>query len=131
MLVPNRFLDLIKDGERPRRVEEFDVWLGTHRREWGVSAEVILLRLMEVGRLTRDQYDGYKAWTLSLASGSEEGGNRKYRHREPTHIFGDKYVRTVLDSLEARNITLSRASTYLDSLKIKDLRQLERYYAGV
>jgi hypothetical protein len=37
----------------------------------------------------------------------------------------------VLDSLYARHITLARASSYLDNLKIKDLHQLEQYYAGV
>jgi len=40
------------------------------------------------------------------------------------------FVRTVLDALDARNITLAKASSYLDSLKIKDLHQLERHYAG-
>jgi hypothetical protein len=46
-------------------------------------------------------------------------------------VFGDKYVRTVLDALNARHITLAKASTYLDNLRISDLRQLERYYAGI
>jgi hypothetical protein len=60
-----------------------------------------------------------------------DGGSRKYRHREPKHVFGDTFVRTVLDALNARHITLAKASSYLDSLKIKDLHQLERYYAGI
>ena len=42
-----------------------------------------------------------------------------------------RFVRTVLDSLYARHITLAKASGYLDNLKIKDLHQLERYYEGV
>jgi len=61
----------------------------------------------------------------------EGGGSRAYRNREPRHIFGDTFVRTVLDSLYARHITLAKASGYLDNLKIKDLHQLERLYAGV
>jgi hypothetical protein len=40
-------------------------------------------------------------------------------------------VRTVLDALYARHITLAKASSYLDNLKIKDLHQLERFYAGI
>ena len=54
-----------------------------------------------------------------------------YRHREPSHIFGDRFVRTVLDALNNRYITLAKASSYLDGLKINDLHQLERHYAGV
>ena len=61
----------------------------------------------------------------------KDGGNRQYRHREPRHVFGDTYVRTVLDALSDRHITLAKASNYLDSIKIKDLHSLESYYAGL
>jgi hypothetical protein len=40
-------------------------------------------------------------------------------------------VRTVLDALSARRISLAKASTYLDNLKISDLHKLERHCAGV
>jgi hypothetical protein len=40
-------------------------------------------------------------------------------------------VRTVLDALSARHITLAKASSYLDNLKIKDLHLLEQHFAGV
>ncbi len=36
-------------------------------------------------------------------------------------MFGDAYVRTILDALSANHITLNKASSYLDNLKIKDL----------
>lgn len=58
-------------------------------------------------------------------------GGRDARFREPSHIFGDRFVRTVLDALNGRYITLAKASRYLDGLKINDLHQLERFYAGV
>lgn len=57
--------------------------------------------------------------------------NRTYRHREPKHVFGDPFVGVVLDALHAKQITLTKASTYLDNLKISDLHQLEAFYAGV
>ena len=38
------------------------------------------------------------------------GGMRGYRHREPKYIFGDTYVRTVLESPYAKHITLTKAS---------------------
>src|SRR5260364_25156 len=41
------------------------------------------------------------------------------------------FARTVLDALHGQYITLAKASHYLDGLKINDLHQLERYYAGV
>jgi hypothetical protein len=60
----------------------------------------------------------------------EAGGNRAYRHREPKHIFGDMFVGTVLNALNARRITATKACSYLDGLKLSDLHTLERHVAG-
>ena len=58
--------------------------------------------------------------------------NRSYRYREPIHIFGDTFVRTVFEALQAKEITLARASGYLDNLRIQDVHELEQYcYAHV
>jgi len=46
-------------------------------------------------------------------------------------VFGKSYVGTVLDALHEQRITLARASSYLDNLKIADLRQLEDTHAGI
>ncbi len=131
LLVPDAFLASISDAERPGNVSEYDYWLERQRKAWGVSGEVILLRLLDARRLSQSQYDAYHQWAKQSVMAQNEGGNREWRHREPRHIFGDTFVRTVLDSLYARHITLARASGYLDNLKIKDLHQLELYYAGV
>lgn len=132
LLVPDAFLKSIRDSERPAEAAGFDDWLAEQRKAWGVSGEVILLRLMGAGRLLRRDYAAYRAWRdQPLAVKEEDRGNRKWRHREPMHVFGDTFVRTVLDSLSARNITLAKASSYLDNLKIKDVHQLEQFYAGV
>lgn len=61
----------------------------------------------------------------------ERRGSRAYRHREPMHVFGRTFVRTVFDALNAKHITLSRASGYLDELKVNDLRRLEAHCAGL
>lgn len=37
----------------------------------------------------------------------------------------------MLDAMHSQRISLSKASTYLDHLKIADLHQLERYQSGV
>ncbi|MDP2761138.1 MAG: ImmA/IrrE family metallo-endopeptidase [Sideroxyarcus sp.] len=131
LLVPDVFLASISDAERPDNVSEYDCWLERQRKAWGVSGEMILRRLLDAGRLPQSRYEAYRQWAAQTVVVQSEGGNREWRHREPRHIFGDTFVRTVLDSLYARHITLAKASGYLDNLKIKDLHQLERYYAGV
>lgn len=131
LLVPDAFLIAIRDADRPAEVSQFDAWLLRQRNAWGVSCEVILRRLMDMGRLPRDDYAAYRAWRNATLPATDEGGSRSYRHREPKHVFGDTYVRTVLDALSARHITLAKASNYLDNLKIKDLHLLERHFAGV
>lgn len=131
LLVPDIFLAGINDAERPGEVSQYDNWLERSRRAWGVSGEMILRRLLDVGRLPQRQYTAYRQWRGQLAVPQNDSGTRLYRHREPKHIFGDTFVRTVLDALNARHVTLAKASSYLDSLKIRDLHQLERHYAGL
>jgi len=130
VLVPDHFLNEIDDDLRPEDVTQFHTWLSPSARLWGVSSEVILRRLMDMGRLPRDTYLAYRQWRLANPYvANEQRGSRVYRHREPKHIFGDRYVRTVLDALSTQHITLSKASGYLDGLKIADVHELERHYA--
>ncbi len=131
LLVPDAFLNSVRDADRPDDVGQYDDWLSHLRQSLSVSGEVILRRLLDAGRLPQSQYTAYRQWRSQSAIPEKDGGNRMYRHREPKHVFGDTFVRTVLDALNARHITLAKASSYLDNLKIKDLHQLERHYAGV
>jgi len=131
LLVPDNFLAMINDAERPENISEYDVWLDRQCKAWGVSCEVILRRLMDAGRLPKSEYNAYRQWRATLVVQQADSGSRKYRYREPMHVFGDTYVRTVLDALNARQITLTKASSYLDSIKIKDLHSLESFYAGL
>ena len=130
LLVPDAFLAQIDGEQQPDEVTQYDSWLEQQRKAWGVSTEVILRRLFDAGRLKESSYVAYRKWRSASPIPDKDGGNRIYRHREPMHIFGDKFVRTVLDSLNARHITLAKASSYLDSMKITDVHQLERHYAG-
>jgi Zn-dependent peptidase ImmA (M78 family) len=130
VLVPAQFLAQINDATRPNNVSEYDAWLEPNRRAWGVSTEVILRRLLDSNRLPAARYTSYRQWWReNWKPPSSEGGVRTYRHREPIHIFGDKFVRTVLDALNARQITLAKASSYLDGIKIGDVHKLEQYFA--
>ena len=129
LLVSDKRLATVRDTERPSEVSQYDEWLESQRMAWGVSGEVILRRLLDAGRLSEALYRAYRQWRAASIRYQEESGNRMYRHREPKHIFGDRFVRTVLDALNAKQITLARASDYLDSLKIADLHRLEKHYA--
>jgi Zn-dependent peptidase ImmA (M78 family) len=133
LLVPDAYLRQISDQDRPADVAEYDEWLSDNRELWGVSTEVILRRLLDAGRLDRANYAAYRAWWSRWDYDEPEAAAapRIYRHREPKHIFGNRFVRLVFDALGSERITLARASTYLDSLKISDLRELERHCAGV
>ena len=130
LLVPNSLLDAIRDEDRPAQVEQFDGWLMKYSREWGVSNEAILRRLLDTGRLARGDYDEYGEWHELQPERQGGGGNRQNRYLEPKRMFGDPFVTAVLDALNARHITLPKASSYLDGLKIKDLHKLEQSYAG-
>jgi Zn-dependent peptidase ImmA (M78 family)/transcriptional regulator with XRE-family HTH domain len=130
VLVPDAFLSQIDDMSRPAEAAMLDEWLRPHHLKWGASTEVILRRLMDVGRLPQLVYAAYRELVSGRTySNEDQTGTRKYRHREPKHMFGDRYVRTVLDSLSAQHITLSKASGYLDGLKIADVHELERHLA--
>ena len=131
LLVPDDFLASIRDAGRPDEVSQYDVWLERQRKTWGVSGEVILRRLLDTGRLQESQYIAYRQWRAKSTIPQKDRGNRMYRYREPKHVFGDTFVRTVLNALNTRHITLAKASSYLDSLKIKDLHKLENFYAGL
>lgn len=129
-LVADEKLLEVNDDERPDDVAEFDAWLSQLRSALGVSTEVILLRLLDAGRLSRSAYIAYRSWNNNRVIGEEDPGRRAFRHREPQHILGDRYVRVVFDALERNNISLTKASKYLDDVKLSDLRELERYCAS-
>jgi len=127
ILVPDDFLSQIDLSEQPDEAAYISDWLQPYKKKWGVSVEVILRRLAETERVTRDAYQNYRRWLDQQHISDEVGGSRKYRYREPLHIFGEKFVKTVLDAVHSENLTISRASDYLDGLKIKDVHELERY----
>lgn len=129
LLVPDNFLNEILLTQKPGHAGGYDEWLKDQRKAWGVSGEVILRRLKDKALLPPADYQAYR--NLDRPPPQEKSGSREWRHREPRHIFGDPYVRTVLDALNARKIPLTRASKYLDNLKLQDLHQLGEVYASV
>lgn len=131
LLVPDTILAQINDSHRPNEPAEYKDWLSVHTTQLGVSTETILRRLLDAQRLKQKDYDSYRQYMASLPKTKTKasGGNR-WRDREPIHMFGDRYVRSVLGAVQTKQISLSKASGYLDHLKIPDVHKLEKYLAG-
>ncbi len=134
LLMPDAFLSQI-DVEQllSLNVSEYDQTLAEFKNSWCVSVEAILVRLLKSGQITEQYYQGYKQ--LKNTQREIERTKiydskpipRSYRHREPVNMFGRPFVYAVFDSLHNQKITLAKASTYLDNIKISDVRQLEQY----
>ena len=130
LLVPTAMLAQIFAHPKPAVASDYDDWLKPYRTAWSVSSEVILRRLLDQGRLAEADYVAYRAWRQAQVTTPGEGGSRGYRYREPFHIFGSTFTRTVLDALAQRRITSTKASGYLDNLTLEDLRKLEKHLAA-
>lgn len=132
LLIPDVFLNEL-DLEKllNLEVEEYDNYLNNYKKRWCVSGEAILVRLLINNIISQQQYQSYKNFKSQQAVKDSQKDTgpipRTYRHREPMNVFGKPFVYAVFDSLHNQNITLAKASTYLDNLKISDVRQLERY----
>ena len=132
LLIPDVFLNELNIEKLLNlEVEEYDNYLSDYKKRWCVSGEAILVRLLINNIISQQHYQSYKNFKNQQAvkDSQKETGPipRVYRHREPMNVFGKPFVYAVFDSLHNRNITLAKASTYLDNLKISDVRQLERY----
>lgn len=130
-LVPNQILNKIINPI-PAQVELYDDFLKKQSDRLGTSVEVILRRLLNKGRLSKQKYEEYRKHKKNEYKKNEhknvqnnQPGRRRYRPGEPLHIFGKIYVSTVFNSLASKHITLNKASDYLDRLNIVDIHKLE------
>lgn len=133
LLIPDDFLKQI-DVEKvlELQVQKYDSFFEEYRKSWSVSNTAILVRLVKNEKISQEHYQSYVNYQeeqLRRKANQVSSGSipRKYRHREPMNIFGKPFVYTVFDSLHNKKITLAKASTYLDNLKISDVRKLEQY----
>lgn len=133
LLIPDDFLNQINTEKLLNlQVQEYDSFLADYRKLWSVSNRAILVRLLineEISQYHYQNYVDYKEEQLrrETAQISSKPIPRTYRHREPMNVFGKPFVYAVFDSLHNKKITLAKASTYLDNLKISDVRQLEQH----
>ena len=129
ILVPKKYLDQL-DYNRLSEAEanEFDDLIKAKADSWGVNTWVVMLRLLSEGKISQKKYNDYEAHRKSLTtpvSASISGGGSRKRHKEPLNIFGRHYVATVLDALNDKQITIVKASNFLDNLKIGDIQKLK------
>lgn len=133
VLIPDDFLTSIDINKLSTlEVIEYDNYLKDFKKRWCVSGDAILYRLLQENKIDRTTYQNYRnfkeqQYQARLAEASPSIP-RSYRHREPINIFGRSYVATVLNARQNKHITLSKASTYLDNLKIHTLHKLEREF---
>lgn len=127
LLFPDEALQSINDNDKPKP-EKFDNWLREPARDYAVSVEVILIRLLDSNRLQRDEYNRYRAWRAQQKYPEGSGGARFYRYREPIHVFGRPFVGTVLEALGSKQITVTKASRFLDNIRITDIHKLQREF---
>ena len=132
LLIPDSFLRKIQiDNLLNLEVEKYDGYLADFKNQWCVSVEAILVRLLIDKKISQQHYQDYKNFkdtqSKIVIKSKADKIPRTYRHREPVNMFGRAFVYAVFDSLHNQHITLAKASTYLDNLKISDMRQLEQY----
>ena len=96
-----------------------------------ISIQFILQRLANLKLINKKLCLEYKKrWqvdylqNLSSSDGKSSFGVR-VREKEPLQIFGNDYVKTILQSLENREITPNKACRYLDNIKLIHLRKLQ------
>lgn len=134
LLMPDAFLSQINVEQLlSLSVNEYDQHLVDFKNHWCVSVEAILVRLLKNHQIMEQHYQDYKQLKnrqreIERTKKSDAKPiPRSYRHREPVNMFGRPFVYAVFDSLHSQKITLAKASTYLDNIKISDVRQLEQY----
>jgi Zn-dependent peptidase ImmA (M78 family) len=138
VLIPDNLItDIDLDKLQNLSIEENDTYLKEFKQKWCVSGDAILYRLFIDKKITKVHYKSYKTFKENQYQEQQKEEQRKkdlgqkkdiprvYRHREPINMFGKNYVATVLDAMQNKNITLNKASSYLDNLKIKTLHKLE------
>jgi Zn-dependent peptidase ImmA (M78 family) len=101
-------------------------------KKYAVSEEMMVLRLVSVGRATEQFYREKRGQYLrGYAVAEEERKNRPKKSgrgapvfRKVLKAYGRPYVRTVLSALHDNRVTLSEASGYFD-VRLKHLPAIE------
>lgn len=132
LLIPDNFLNQINiEILLNIEIKQYDDYLKEFKKNWCVSGEAILMRLLISNKISQKHYQDYRNYkreqTERIKQLETKPIPRSYRYREPINMFGKPFVYAVFDALHNKHITLAKTSTYLDNLKISDVRKLEQY----
>lgn len=126
ILLPDHLLAHVDVDEiRLDEPEHINDDLSDYRKRWGISSEVILRRLLDTKQISKKQYEGFRAWCKANPPILASGGGARHRFSEPLRMFGRSYVGMVLEAVSMDRVTLNKASSYLDNIKVSDLHKLE------
>jgi Zn-dependent peptidase ImmA (M78 family) len=106
--------------------------LGRLARRFGVSKEVILRRLLTLGKANPEFYERWRSDLLSLPSRGENEERREVRipfARMVVRNVGKQFARMVVDAYRADRITGSDVADYLDA-RLKHLPKIEAQLTG-
>ncbi|NUR45670.1 MAG: ImmA/IrrE family metallo-endopeptidase [Sphingomonas sp.] len=110
---------------RPGVVEWSDEEIDAIKREFGVSRFVVLRRLLELGRTTRDYYSRRHAeWLAELKAIPERQDAIVPPHRMAISSCGRSFSKLVVRALHENVITLSDAADFLGT-KAKNIGAIE------
>ena len=91
---------------------------------FGVSAEAMLLRLVTLGKATREYYRERRPRFLAVyAQRRGQGSGHGHYYRDKVRYLGRRYIKTLLQAFDNEDLSLAELSTYLD-VKYKDVPKL-------
>lgn len=111
----------------PKTYEEYDEYFEPIAGKRGISVEVVVVALLKKDQIRQRDYDSYIQFRSERWSGEEstdEKSPRTWRHREPFHIFGKRYVNAVLDSIQRGDTSLYKACKSLDNIQVSAIQRL-------
>lgn len=115
----------------PTEVSRWNDHFRSATRRLGVSTDVVLRRLTDERLIASDVYRRYRGFQKGLPPRrSDNGGSRQYRDREPLHLFGRRYVATVIESWNQGELSSRSASRLLDNLRMPQLKKLREHVTG-
>ncbi|MDX7904786.1 ImmA/IrrE family metallo-endopeptidase [Acinetobacter baumannii] len=136
ILVSDTMLKLINFNEKPEDVTGYINWVKPIMDKASVSPDVVLLRLMEYDLISHNEYEEFRVYRKEQHEknkktyGAESKNIARKRYLEPKQMFGEGYVRVVIDALNNKLVTFNKASNYLDGIKVKNIKEIERSIYG-
>ena len=137
----NRFADrcLVSDvalgkaeARIPKSAGEFDRAFRPIARRLGVSVEVVARVLFEQGKIGERQHIQYGKLAQKRRGEDKSPQARRApksrRYREPLEIFGEGFVRTILDGMSGGDITLNKACGHLGGVQLSDVMVLKERF---